>query len=62
MEVGVDRPICDSREPGAGAPACGGHDSKDRLAPVKGIVFGLFVSFWVWWVTWLCIRAYSAAG
>jgi hypothetical protein len=30
---------------------------EDALAPVKGLVFGLFLSFWIWWVIWLIWRA-----
>jgi hypothetical protein len=50
------------RDAGAGAPACGGHDAEDGLAPVKGLLWGLFLSFWIWWVIWLCIRAFSASA
>ncbi len=43
------------RDAGAGAPV--GQDDFDSLAPVKGLLFGLFLSFWIWWVIWLVLRA-----
>jgi hypothetical protein len=49
--------VCADRERGAGAPVGGGHDAQDGLAPVKGLLRGLFLSFWIWWVIWLAWRA-----
>jgi hypothetical protein len=57
MASQLERVICADREPGAGAPVSCGHDDFDSLAPVKGLLFGLFVSFWIWWVIWLVLRA-----
>jgi hypothetical protein len=57
MEAGLDRPVCNRGDAGTGAPVSFGHDDFDSLAPAKGIVLGLFVSFWLWWVIWLVWRA-----
>jgi hypothetical protein len=59
MESQLEGVIRADREPGAGAPDGSGHDDAGSFG--KGLLWGLFLSGWLWWVIWLCIRAFSAS-
>jgi hypothetical protein len=57
MENKLARVIRTDREPGAGAKAGRGHDAEDGLGPFRGLLWGLLLSAWLWWVMWLAWRA-----
>jgi hypothetical protein len=51
----LERVICAYRKLRAGAPDGSGHDDAGSFG--KGLLWGLFLSGWLWWVIWLAWRA-----
>jgi hypothetical protein len=62
MASDVERIVRTYRKRGAGPPDGGGYDPEDSLGVFKGLLWALPVSLYLWWLIWLCIRAYSAGG